>query len=298
MVVPEGGRGDIWQLSVPLRRVRQGIAAAATVLVVLVVLAGIQAATLPRVVAHDQLVGENLALKARLDEVDRRIADLQPLVERVRTYDEQLRAMEAREALPGFGPLDAEDMEARQAWIDGIVSSPLVHGGAQNPDADVEAHVAALEEDLRALSPGLEDYQDLLAQFDGLQAALPKLWPVDGVLTSPFGYRHSPFGRRWKMHTGLDLGAPYGAPIYATADGLVTFADWDSGHGRTVVVDHGHEVTTRYCHASRFVVGQGDLVAAGDVIALVGSTGMSTGPHLHFELLLEGEKVDPLEYLP
>ncbi|MDP2304587.1 MAG: M23 family metallopeptidase [Pseudomonadota bacterium] len=297
MLVPEGGRGEVWQASVPLRRVRLVLAVAATLLVVLVVLAGIQAATLPRVVAHDQLVGENLALKARLDQVDRRIADLAPLVERVRSYDDQLRAIEAREALPGFGPLDAGEVAERQAWIDGVIPGEGT-GGAEQLPGEVEAHLAALEDDIRALTPGLGDYEELLARFDGLRSALPQLWPVDGVLTSPFGYRHSPFGRRWKMHTGLDLGAPYGSSIYATADGLVTFADWDSGHGRTVVVDHGYDVTTRYCHASRFTVAEGDLVVAGDVIALVGSTGMSTGPHLHYELLIDGEKVDPLEYLP
>ncbi len=297
MLVPEGGRGEVWQLSVPLWRVRLVLALGATGVVVLVVLAGVQAATLPRVVAHDRLVGENLALKARLDQVDRRIADIAPLVERVRSYDDQLRAIEAREALPGFGPLDPAEAAARQAWIDGVVSSGEP-GDRERLPGEVEAHLAALEEDIRVLTPGLDDYEELLGRFDGLRSALPQVWPVDGVLTSPFGYRHSPFGRQWKMHTGLDLGAPYGTAIYATSDGLVTYADWDSGHGRTVVVDHGYDVTTRYCHASRFTVAEGDLVAAGDVIALVGSTGMSTGPHLHFELLIDGEKVDPLEYLP
>jgi murein DD-endopeptidase MepM/ murein hydrolase activator NlpD len=296
MLVPEGGRGQVWQVSVPLRRVRQGIAAVATTVAVLVVLAIVQAATLPRVVAHDRIVDENLALKARLDQVDRRIADLQPLVERVRAYDEQLRAIEAREALPGFGPLDPEEIAARQAWIEGIV--PSVGAAQRGDEPPVEARLAALEEDFRAVSTGLDDYEALLARFDGIQSALPQLWPVDGVLTSPFGYRRAPFGGKWKFHTGLDLGAAYGSAIYATADGLVTFADWDSGHGNTVVVDHGHDVTTRYCHASRFLVTEGDLVVAGDVIALVGSTGMSTGPHLHYELLIDGEKVDPLEYLP
>lgn len=297
MLVPEGGRGEVWQGSVSLRGVRVALAAVATGLVVLVVLAGVQAATLPRVMAHDRLVGENLALLARLDQVDRRIGELAPLVDRVRTYDDQLRAIQAREALPGFGPLDEAEAAERQAWIDGVVST----GGSSEADrlpGEVEAHLAALEEDVRALAPGLADFEELLGRFDGLQAALPKLWPVDGELTSPFGYRHSPFGRKWKLHTGLDIGAPYGAPIYATAEGLVTFADWDSGHGKTVVVDHGHDVTTRYCHASRFMVAEGDLVGVGDVIALVGSTGMSTGPHLHYELLIDGEKVDPLGYLP
>ena len=297
MLVPEGGRGSVWQASVALRRVRQGLAVGTTGVVVLVVLAGVQAATFPRVVAHDQLVGENLALKARLDQVDRRIADLQPIVERVRAYDDHLRSIEAREALPGFGPLDSDEATERQAWIDGVVF-PASRADAERPRGEVEAQLAALEEDLRVLAPGLDDYEELLERFDGFHSALPKVWPVEGVLTSPFGYRRSPFGRKWKFHTGLDLAAPHGTPIYATSDGLVSFADWHAGHGRMIEVDHGYDVTTRYCHASRFTVAEGDLVVAGDVIALVGSTGMSTGPHLHYELLIDGEKVDPLEYLP
>lgn len=297
MLVPEGGRGEVWQVSVPLRRVRMVVAAAATVVAALVVMAGLQAATLPRVVAHDTLVGENLALKARLDEVDRRIAELEPLVSRVRIYDEQLRALEAREALPGFGPIDPEEAAARQAWIDAVVPAYGVPS-APRP-GDVEAHLAALEDDLAVLSPGLDTFQDMLAKYDGFEAAMPKVWPVDSaVLTSPFGYRIQPITRRWTMHTGLDLGAPTGTPILATSDGLVTFSGWSSGHGYSVILDHGQDVTTHYFHASRLLVDEGDEVSAGDVIALVGSTGMSTGPHLHFELLIDGEKVDPLEYLP
>lgn len=293
MLVPESGRGEVWQISLALSRVRECIVVVLTGLVVLLVLAGVQAATLPRVVAHDRLIGENLALKARLDQVDRRISELAPLVERVRAYDDQLRAIEAREALPGFGPLDPSEVAARQAWINGV--EPSIE---EDLPGEVEAHLAALEDDVRALTPGLEDYQELLDRFDGLRSALPKLWPVDGVLTSPFGFRHAPFGRGWRMHTGVDIGAPYGAPIYSTSDGLVTFSGWHSGNGQMIEIDHGHDVTTRYCHASRLNVGPGDLVVAGDVIALVGSTGMSTGPHLHYELHIDGEKVDPLEYLP
>jgi murein DD-endopeptidase MepM/ murein hydrolase activator NlpD len=295
MIVPEGGRGDVWQTHVALRRVRQVAAVSGTVLVGLCVLAAVQVATLPRVVAHDTLVGENLALKARLDEVDRRVAALEPLVSRVRLYDEQLRALESRQALPGFGPIDREEAAARQVWIDGVVPDVPTTG---RRSGEVEAHLAALEDDLAALSSGLETFQEMLARFDSLESALPRLWPAEGVLTSPFGYRIQPITRRWTMHTGVDLGAPWGTPILAVNDGLVVFTGWDSGHGLSVIVDHGQDVTTRYYHASRLLVEDGDQVAAGDVIALVGSTGMSTGPHLHFELVIGGETVDPLEYLP
>jgi hypothetical protein len=303
MIVPEGGRGEIWQVSVPLRRVRQALGASATVVTVLLVLAAVQAATLSRVLDHDTLVGENLALRTRLDQVDRQLGQLDPLIQRVKVYDEHLRELEARNALPGFGPLDDDENAARQAWIDAVVpTAPPRSTRDLSPEievAGVEARMAALSDDVQALLPGLDGFEDVLDRYEALHAVLPQIWPVDGaVLTSPFGYRDSPFGHAWKFHTGVDLGVPSGTPIYATNDGLVTFAGWDQGHGNMVVIDHGHEVTTRYCHASRLLVGAGDQVAAGDVIALVGSTGQSTGPHLHYEILLDGEKVDPLEYLP
>lgn len=294
MFVPEGGRGQIRQVGVSMRKVRRGATAAGAAVAALVLLALVQAATLPKVVGHDDLVAENQALKERLADVDARVAALEPLVARVRAYDEQLRALEAREALPGFGPLDPEAAAARQAWIDGVV--PDVVG--ERPRGEVEANLAALEDDLAAISPGLDSFQDMLARYQGLESALPKLWPVDGVLTSPYGYRTQPFTRKWRMHTGLDLGAPWGTPILATNDGLVVFTGWDAGHGLAVILDHGEDVTTRYFHAAQVLVEEGDLVEAGDVIALVGSTGMSTGPHLHFELVIGGEEVDPLEYLP
>jgi murein DD-endopeptidase MepM/ murein hydrolase activator NlpD len=131
------------------------------------------------------------------------------------------------------------------------------------------------------------------------RSTLPQIWPVEGVLTSRFGWRISPYGdHSWKFHKGVDLGVPYGTPILDTADGVVVFSGWDAGHGNMVVVDHGEGVATRYCHASSLLVAVGDEVYTGDLLALAGSTGVSTGPHLHYELWIDGEPVDPLPYLP
>lgn len=294
MLVPQGGRGEVRQLPLSMRRFRRGVYAAGGVAATLFVLAAVQLATLNRVVGHDALVAENEVLKGRLADVDRRIAALEPLVERVRAYDAQLRALEAREALPGFGPIDPESAAARAEWLEGVV--PEVASDEERPE--VERSLGALEDDVAAIAAGLDTFEDMLARYTGLEGALPRVWPVEGSLTSPYGYRTQPFTRKWRMHTGLDLGAPWGTPILATNDGLVVHTGWDAGHGLSVIVDHGQDVTTRYFHASRILVEEGDLVAAGHVIALVGSTGMSTGPHLHFELVIAGEEVDPLEYLP
>lgn len=118
------------------------------------------------------------------------------------------------------------------------------------------------------------------------------LWPVYGTITSHYGWR---WGR---MHTGLDIGAPHGTTIVASRAGLVTRSGWYGGYGYTVVLDHGDGITTLYAHVSTLLVSYGQWVEAGQAIARVGSTGYSTGPHLHFEVRVNGGSVDPLDVLP
>ncbi len=114
---------------------------------------------------------------------------------------------------------------------------------------------------------------------------------------SGFGMRTDPIDGSQKMHKGIDIGAPAGTPIAAAADGVVTWAGERGGYGRLVVIDHGDGVETRYAHQSRLDVVPGQRVTAGQTIGAVGSTGRSTGPHLHFEVRLGGEAVDPLQWL-
>jgi murein DD-endopeptidase MepM/ murein hydrolase activator NlpD len=123
------------------------------------------------------------------------------------------------------------------------------------------------------------------------------MWPVAGVITSPFGQRLHPILGRYVSHHGIDFGAPSGAPIYASDSGEVIYAGWYGGYGKVVIIDHGRELTTLYGHASSYVVSAGARVRKGQVIAYVGSTGMSTGPHLHFEVRSNGAAVNPVAYV-
>lgn len=120
--------------------------------------------------------------------------------------------------------------------------------------------------------------------------------PVHGRITSSFGYRTHPILGYRRMHTGVDFGAPYGAPVFATATGTVASAGWQGGYGRTVRISHGSGLTTLYGHMSRLAVSPGQQVAAGQVIGYVGSTGFSTGPHLHYELHRGGQRIDPMSF--
>lgn len=121
--------------------------------------------------------------------------------------------------------------------------------------------------------------------------------PSDGPLTSMFGYRQHPILHSRRFHAGIDFGAPVGSTIRAADDGVVIFAGWYGGYGRAIILDHGNNVTTLYGHTSQIYVSEGQRVQQGQPIAAVGSTGFSTGPHLHFEVRKNGEPVNPVNFL-
>lgn len=125
----------------------------------------------------------------------------------------------------------------------------------------------------------------------------PNLWPVDGALRSSFGGRSDPFSGEGAFHTGIDLAAPSGTRVRATADGVIESAGWAGDYGKLVVVDHGNGLQTYYAHLSQFLVLPGQEVRRGQVIALSGGTGRATAPHMHYEVRLGGTPINPYKYL-
>ena len=126
---------------------------------------------------------------------------------------------------------------------------------------------------------------------------VPSLWPVNGQLLSRYGDRTDPFSGEGEMHTGVDIKAAMGTAVHAAADGVIVFAEYMSGYGKMVVIDHGNGTTTRYAHLSRFDVIPGQEIHRGDVLAYSGATGKVTSPHLHFEVRHGGVPVNPMPYL-
>lgn len=153
-------------------------------------------------------------------------------------------------------------------------------------------HVAEIQKkDFESLLKQLEDQKNLLA-------STPAIRPVaKGWISSKFGYRVSPFTGRKEFHKGIDFATQQGEPIFATADGVVTFANKKGLLGKTIILDHGHGIMTRYGHAFKILKKRGDRVKKGDIIALVGSTGRSTGPHVHYDVRLNGISVNPNKYI-
>ncbi len=124
------------------------------------------------------------------------------------------------------------------------------------------------------------------------------IWPVIGEISSPFGERIHPIFKVRSVHTGVDIQAPSGRPVFAASDGVILFSGTWGGYGKAIIIDHGASMTTLYGHLSQYFVKKGIFVKKGQIIGLVGSTGWSTGPHLHFEIRVEGKETDPIKYLP
>ena len=157
--------------------------------------------------------------------------------------------------------------------------------------AALDEEIDALINDLRAVKKEAEAYQELLRMT-------PTIWPVDSrQVTSAFGYRQDPFTLSPSFHSGLDIAAPLDTAVYATADGTVSEAGYGSANGNYIVIRHGNGIQTKYLHLNKILVKPGKKVKKGQKIGLVGSTGRSTGPHLHYEVIKNGKTVDPETYI-
>lgn len=154
-----------------------------------------------------------------------------------------------------------------------------------------------LDQQARVQVVSFQQLDEFFKNQKSLLSSTPSIWPTRGWVTSGFGMRKSPFTGLNETHEGWDIGARMGSQIRTTADGVVVLAGRKSGYGKMVEIDHGYGITTRYGHNSKNLVDVGDRVKRGALIGMVGSTGRSTGPHLHYEVLLNGVPVNPKNYI-
>jgi murein DD-endopeptidase MepM/ murein hydrolase activator NlpD len=194
-------------------------------------------------------------------------------------------------------PFISSDMLARVALIIfALVCASFVMAVTKASAAPFEA-----VQPLKSADPNFKQLFQSWKSLDKVEQgsiAIPSAMPADNTnFTSGYGVRSDPFQRRAAMHAGVDLAGPVGTRIFATADGVVSRSQWVSGYGNLVELDHGRGIQTRYGHLSKALVSPGQRVKRGDLIALMGSTGRSTGSHLHYEVRLNGKAVNPVPFM-
>lgn len=194
-----------------------------------------------------------------------------------------------------------EDASRKLAEMSGVGDNTQIAGFDQRAEGgparpiDSAATLAVLEAKTALLEREVKIYERVVR----LRGTTPSLWPVVGKLETGVGGRHNPFtGRGWEYHEGQDIDSPYGTPVLAAASGKVIIAQYQRGYGKVIYVDHGNGLSTRYGHLSEIEVKVGESVTRGATLGKVGSTGRSTGPHLHYEVRVNNQPVNPREYLP
>ena len=175
------------------------------------------------------------------------------------------------------------------------VSSVGAERGGEEPFA--EHKLSLLKEKSATLEKRINEAYERFQDRVIFLASTPSLWPVKGWLTSEFGMRSHPLHSGSEMHEGVDIAAQWGTPIVAPADGVISFAGYKGGLGKTITIHHGFGISTTYGHTSKILVSEGQKVKRGMRIAAVGSSGSSTGPHLHYEIHVDGVPVDPVPYV-
>jgi len=250
--------------------------------------------------SFDEVV-DNVELLNRIGRQDKRIARQ---VEHARTrtaVERRATIATKREQAATVSVISAQTDEARTArdrlagerdrlsTVEDLKQSALTN--TRETREEYLHEVDSLLAQSAALAERIRGAQDNGSTTSGEPSAAGFIWPCDGVVVSGFGMR---WGR---MHEGIDIGCAYGTPNRAAAAGTVIYAGWLGGYGNLVVVDHGNGLSTAYAHASSILVSVGQSVSQGQTVSLVGSTGNSSGPHLHFEVRVNGVAVDPLPYL-
>jgi murein DD-endopeptidase MepM/ murein hydrolase activator NlpD len=237
---------------------------------------------------------ENERLNDQFDDVDKELKDLKQQMSELENRDNSVyRAIFEANPIPDSARVAELEKEKEIATVERMSSNQLV--------SSIFASLNTLGNRVAAQKKSYEEIANLMKNKEALLAATPAIQPVSnkdlGRIASGFGYRIDPIYKTIKLHAGLDFTGPSGAPIYATADGTVKTASFStSGYGNHVIINHGYGYETLYGHMSKIKSRNGQRVKRGEVIGYIGSTGKSTGPHLHYEVRKNGQKIDPVYF--
>jgi murein DD-endopeptidase MepM/ murein hydrolase activator NlpD len=275
MLVARNAEGELLKIPIPLHYVYVFIAGALIGMLTITGMAGSYTRMLLKAQRYNQLRTEKEALKSQYSQLEQIAQESELQAQSLSSLAGEVSSLYGLKPDPVFQDDDPASASLQQFYA---LRMTAMTGAA-------------------SVGIGMGDMRDASTRDWLRLAAAPTLWPVQGRITGSFGERIDPFSGEGAFHRGVDISSEIGTRIIAPADGVVRFADFMNGYGRTVLLDHGNGITTLYGHMSGFAVSPGQLVHRGDTVGYVGQSGRSTGPHLHYEVRIFDTPVNPRKYL-
>ncbi|MEJ6951954.1 M23 family metallopeptidase [Natronospora cellulosivora (SeqCode)] len=255
---------------------------------------------------------ENRVLKNELFDLVQETEKLKENLSRLKDQNQEIKELLEGEETSSNASLSTDiDLQLHTSLSDENVVMPkglAVGGGdfyidntAYSMINKARANISMIKSELPDQEENLGRLENSAIEYNNLKAATPSIWPLldngEGFITSNYGWRSDPFTGQQQIHEGIDIGVWYNTPVVATADGVVEFAGRQGGYGILLIIDHGYGYETRYAHLNKVEVRKGQEVSRGDIIALSGNTGRSSGPHLHYEVRINGIPQEPRDYI-
>jgi murein DD-endopeptidase MepM/ murein hydrolase activator NlpD len=241
----------------------------------------------------DRLRVETRDQRLKINSFAQQLIDVEKEMTRLRKFDAMLRGvfeLDKSAATRKIGGIGGGEMELSEY-------PEILEGKITELSAQIDKDLTRLKSETSAQEASLSQLTEYIQEKRSLLLSTPSIWPTRGLLTSGFQKRTDPVTGRYEKHTGLDIATNEGSPIVAPADGVVTYVTRTVGFGKLLGIDHGYGFNTMYAHNSRIAVKPGQRVMRGQVVAYVGSTGKSTGPHLHYEIYKNGIPVNPSNFI-
>ncbi|MEK6546377.1 MAG: M23 family metallopeptidase [Nitrospinota bacterium] len=254
---------------------------------------------------HIKLSKEVIELESLRRETREQRLQIQQFVQKVKDFEQQMAKLEKFDRkLRVITSLEGSGTSAQKWGVGGIDESSsdnayasILPGEGKDVIDDLNKNINVLKNQAEAQEISFQELDEFFKGQASLLSSTPSIWPVRGWVTSGFGYRISPFTDRKEVHEGIDIASRLSSPVIAPADGIVVRNGRDATYGNILEIDHGYGVVTRYGHNARVLVNVGEKIKRGQAIAQIGNTGRSTGPHLHYEVVLNGVPVNPFRYI-
>ena len=299
LVIFAGTTGAPKKTQIPKRFVRVGLS------LLLVLVLGVAGSSFYFANRYIDLLGTQDELTSLRRESKIQKIQVEKFAQQVRNFETEMARLERFEKkLRVITALDGNPASTEDNWGVGGPYGLSNHSFTTSLEREARAigerlsgSLSHLTKQAKVQTISLQELDEFFKSQKSLLSSTPSVWPTRGWVTSGFGYRKSPFTGLREKHEGWDIAARAGSQVRATADGVVVVAGREYGYGNMIEVDHGYGYITRYGHNSKHMVQVGDKVKRGDVVALVGSTGRITGPHVHYEVLLNGVPVNPQNFI-